>query len=347
MNNMRFIETNHDFMERFVKSVQLKDWGMLRSSLGLRTQATEQFKQNLGMYALGKTNEAILLCHHIGNGLMAYEAAKESMKNIEAMVQVDKDWQSCVGFSLIHDCLGLSLFLANSYDEAEQYCRLAGKYDPNDDRGSGINLDNLTKSRAKGTKWWKVQFGMAHNFYSRATPSRDAGKNAAAMSILHCIIARACDEKHGYEIDQDELFDILDDYLALSLHLYNGVFMKFSSEIQKRNQIVMHANGPDEQYIVYEEPLKYWLELMPDCPEKWKKKFKMHCEMIMSSPFPIFPEIMDRIGGYFPDAQIAKKKCLTCGFMNSEVTPICVKCGSKFLNPVEKQGFFGRWLKRK
>ena len=233
-----------------------------------------------------------------------------------------------MGYSLIHDCLWPGLFLSDSYEEAERYCKLANVYDPGN-RDSETNMANIAKSRANGKKWWEVQFGMAQNFYSRSTPSQDAGKHAAAMSILHCIISRACDEKKGYEIE-NELFDILDDYIVLSIHLYFEIFAKFRSELQKRNQIVLHANGADEQFIVYEEPLKYWLKLMPDCPEKWKEQFEKHYHTLIKSPFPICPDVMEKIGEYFSAAQMVKKKCERCGYENSELSPFCIKCRYKF-----------------
>jgi len=328
MINENFLETNRDYMECYFKGLRFKDWGMLRSSLDMRRKGTELAGRDPGMHAIGKANEVTLLSHHIGDGLGACAAVKESLKNIEAFAQADSAWKSSVGFSLLHDCLGHILNFAESYEEAEQYCELAKIYEPGSQTVE-MNLAIIKEARAKGEKWWKVQFGTAQKFYSRATPSLDAGKHAAGMAVLQCIIARACAEKSGYEIEADDLFDILDDYIALSINLYRELFAKFQTQIQNRNQAVMRANGPEEQYIIFEGPLKHWLELMPDCPEKWKQQLGKYYETLMQSPFPIHPEIMAGIGAYFPDVRVAKKRCERCGYENSGLATVCIKCGNE------------------
>jgi len=69
---------------------------------------------------------------------------------------------------------------------------------------------------------------------------------------------------------------------------------------------------------------------MPDCPEKLKLTFQIYYETIMQIPFPVFPDIMQQIGTFFPDAKVETIICNHCNHENSVVSPICIKCGRHF-----------------
>jgi hypothetical protein len=171
---------------------------------------------------------------------------------------------------------------------------------------NATRINQLREKQESGTKWWEAQFAMAQNFYSRATLESDAGKYAAGMSILHCILDRALNEQSGYEMEENNFFSLLDDFLALSLQTYNGIFQKFIAALPNHPR-VQNADGVDEQYIVFSNPIKYWLQVMPNCPNKWKLTLQGHYETFMRSPFPIYPEMMKKIDIYFTDARIETK----------------------------------------
>jgi hypothetical protein len=292
-----------EFIQKFAESVRLKDFGLLKSSLEKREESTKS-AQNPGYYSIGKTNEAILLSHHIGDGLRAYEAIKEALKNVEAFAKADAEWKAEFRFSPLFDCFGFIGLWTESYEEAIQRAEQAEKWVSMPNNAERIN--QLKEKKASGVKWWETQFAMSQNYYSRTTQESDAGKYAAGMSILHCIIDRAIKEQPGYEMDEDELFDLLDDFLTLSLRTYIGISQKFVAALPN-NPELKYVDGPSEQFIVFQNPFSYWLQLMPDCPQKWKQTFQKHYEVFMGSPFPICPELMKKIGAYFPDSHIKTK----------------------------------------
>jgi hypothetical protein len=318
---------SQEFMYMFVESAQLKDLGLLKSSLEKREEATRLVKNDPGYYAIGKAIEMTLLGHHIGDGLRAYEAAKEALKNVEAFAKADAEWKSKAGFSLLFDCYAFIGQWAASYEESIQYAKQAEKWVsiPN----HIVRINQLREDQKSGVKWWKAQYKMAQSFYSRVSPELDAGKHAGGMSLLHCILDRALKEQPGYEIDENDLFDLLDDFLWLSLQTYNGIFQKFVTALSN-NPKLQHVDGAAEQYIVFLNPIKYWLQLMPECPQKWKPTFQAHYETFMKSPFPIYPEMMKKVGIYFSGAHIETKSCPQCEHVNSALSPICIRCSYSF-----------------
>jgi uncharacterized protein (DUF983 family) len=316
-----------NFLRLYRESIDFKDAGMLQSALSKRQAATELMKHDEGHYALGKANEAILLGHHIGDGLEAYAAGKEALRNISAFAEADAQWKSVFGFSPLLDCFGFIGLWAVSYEEAIRYAEQAERWVsiPN-------NTENIRQLKAKqksGIKWWEMQYATAQNFYSRTTPERDAGKYAAGMSILHCILDRALKEQPGYEMNEDDIFNLLDDFVSLSLRAYNDILQKFVKALA-RDPGLQHVDGPAEQFIVFRNPVSYWLQLMPDCPPKWRSAFQSHYNEFMKSPFPIYPEMMRKIGAYFPDSRVETKKCPQCGSINSAISPVCIRCNCSF-----------------
>ena len=329
---------NRNFVLLFAESMRFKDWGMLRSSLAKREEATALMSGDHGYYSLGKANEATLLGHHIGDGLRAYDATKESLKDMAAFAEADREWQTNLGFSLLNDSLSYAVNYAESYEKAISYCKLAARWSslPNID----LMIRQFESHKAKGIKWWEAQKYLADNFYSRNTQEKDAGKYAAAISILHCIIDRAIKEDPGYEMNSDAIFDILDDYISLTIQAYLQLFMKFRTALQNGDP-VKHVDGAYEQFIIFENPLKNWLKLMPDCSEKDKVVLAKHYEVLMKSPHVPFPQIMAQIGSFFPTATVETKNCPYCGHANSSISPLCVKCGRRFndAKPANKTDF--------
>ncbi|MDR1116393.1 MAG: hypothetical protein LBL33_09695 [Tannerella sp.] len=293
-----------EFIHKFAESIRLKDFGLLKSSLEKREEATKSAKNNPGYYSIGKTNEAILLGHHIGDGLRAYEATKEALKNVKAFAKADAEWKSEFRFSPLLDCFGSIGLWTESYEDAIQQAEQVEKWVPMPN--NAIRVNQLKERQRSGVKWWETQFAMSQNFYSRSTQESDAGKYAAGMSILHCIIDRAIKEQPGYEMDENDLFSLLDDFLWLSFQTYVGISQKFVAALPN-NPELKYVDGPSEQFIVFQNPFGYWLQLMPDCPQKWKLTFQKHYEVFMRSPFPIYPELTKKIGAYFTESRIETK----------------------------------------
>ena len=318
---------NQAYEQIYYESVRFKDWGCLLSSLRKREEATRSVEGDAGYYAIGKANEATLLGHHIGDGLSAYKATIEALKDIGALSEVDESRKGLTGYSILKDCLGFIINWSDCFDEALKYNDLLGQW--TDASIAEAQLKQLTAFQQKGEQWWVVQQSMAYNFYNRNSPGEDAGKYASAQAILQTIIARALEEKPGYDIKEEYMYSILDDFVWLSLRSYGLVFEKFRTALAQ-GAPVANIDGAAEQYMIFEYPLKYWLELMPDMPPKWKPVFKEFYETLKRAPFPIFPDMMDKIGRYFPDATVETKACPYCGFQNSSVSPICVQCGISF-----------------
>ena len=293
-----FNKLNKDFLRHYNQSVRYKDWGMLQSALDERLRATKFVLGNPGQYALSKTTEAVLLMHHIGDGVGAYAALKEALKDIDALAMADKKWKFKKRYSLLKDSLCFVVYLAESYGEAIDYCKKTIQYVPRVQYEKV--LSQLQESRQNGMPWWKMQFYMSQAFCTRTSAAQDNGKYAAGTSILLCILQRASDGKPGYDIDEENIFNMLDDCLSYSVQTYNIIFPKFSKGLKKRKKIVLNADGPKEQFIVFRETLRLWLKLMPYCPEKWKRTFQAHYELFMKSPNRILIEQMDKISNFFP-----------------------------------------------
>ena len=287
---------NEDFFKLFVESVRFRDFGLLKSSLEKREEATLLIKNNAGYYALGKANEATLLGHHIGDGLMAYEASKESLKDLSAFADADQEWRAKARFSLVFESFAFIVNWAESYQEYIKYCELSDHWTniPVND----IRLGEARKYQKKGQMWWKTQFAIAQNFYSRVSQERDAGKHASAMAILNCIIDRAYNEAPGYEMDSKEIFNILDDYIALTIQAYMAILKKYRKALDQGVNLG-NIDAAAEQFIIFKAPLKYWLLLMPHCPKKWIPTFKEYYDRIMRMPVPVYPDIMQQIGVFF------------------------------------------------
>jgi len=302
-----------DFLSLYHESLQCKDLGLLASALRKRQEATARAGGDKGLYALGKANEAMLLGHHIGDGLKAYAAAKEALADRESFAKADAEWEKERGFSLLRDCLGFIVYWSESYKEALLYCEELQKRE-NPPPDIAMTIQQIHDRQREGKSWWEVQKAFAHVFFSRNSPERDLGKYASAMAILHCILAREEGQKSGYEMDEESVFDLLDDYLALSLRSYCVIFKNFRTAID-HGVPLGHVDGPSEQFIIFEEPLKQWLRLMPECPEKWKPTFQSRYKEFMGSPFPMYPSLMRQLGAFFPKAKSGDRRYLLVGVL--------------------------------
>jgi hypothetical protein len=327
---------NQLFLTKFANSVQLKNWGLLSSSLKMRQEATESMKDDPGHFALGKANEHVLHYAHIGDGLNAYATVSEALGNFKDFVEIDKEWRIAAGFSLVTDCLSFAGNLADTWERAETFQRRLLELDPSEPRNAQ-RLEQIQSLRQKGAKWWDTQLGVAHVHYSRTSPELDQGKYQQAMSILHCVLARAIDSQDAYDLDEDTVYDILDDYLLLSNESYKITLARYHQAL-KSGAFADTMDGPKEQFLIFEKPLEIWLELMPDCPPKFKPIFNAFYELLKQSPYPIYPSILDKLGQYFPNASVKVQVCPECGKENSQISSICIYCGSR-LQKSSKKGF--------
>jgi len=329
---------NQDLIRLFAESLKYKDQGLLKSALKKREEAGRLTQGNAEDYSLAKVNEAVLLGHHVGDGIRAYEAAKESLKDIKALERADREWQNTVmRFSPLRDVLGFIVNWAESYEEAISYSKLTEDRYPNDSIAK-MQTQSLIKAQTSGDPWWKTQITIAHQFYSRSVQSEDAGKHASGMAVLHCILARAGKEMPGYDIDASDAFDILDDYVCLSLRAYNEIFEKFRIALSVDTSLGT-VDGAAEQYIIFINPLSIWLEFMSewsDCPATLKTEFQKHYEVFKQSPFPVLPDILNKLASYFPNAKVEIKNCGFCGHGNSTISPVCIKCGHQFNDTMMK-----------
>jgi hypothetical protein len=337
---------NQELIRLFVESTQCKDCGLLKSALEKRRQAGDISRGKPGDYALAKANEAVLLGFHIGDGIGAYEAAKESLKDINSLKQASREWQTTVmAFSPFEDVLCFIINWAESYVEAISYSKLAeDHFDTHEKRSRAkITTESLIKMQNSGKKWWEAQFIIANQFYSRSVQAEDAGKNAAGMAVLHCILERAEREMPGYDMDASKAFDILDDYICLAQEAYIEIAGRFQRALPNEPSL-RYVDGAAEQHIIFANPLKIWLELMDEwseCPVDYRLIFQKRYEILKSSPFPILPELLDKLTPYFHDVKIKTKICSSCGYENSFATSICIKCMHPFNDAKTSINFTG------
>ena len=326
---------NQEFLSLYAESVQLKDWGLLKSALQKRREATQLMKNNDAYYRLGKANEMILLGFHIGDGIQARAACLEALKDLDnngldAFAQLDREWQKQFGISILRDCLEFSFLWAESFQEAINYSVKLVEYFPTDRHKK--RLEEVKESRMKtNNNWYDCQRGYIYNFASRDCVENDNGKYAPAMSMLQCIMQNINLGKSGYVFDDpDKAYlsyeDCLDDCLMFSIKHLSVIAQKYSTEFSKNERQMQGYNPVQEQHIIFENPLQYWLEFMPDCLPKDMEKYRQFYAMYLSAPFQIYPDLMQKLGKYFQGVEVKKTTCPRCGRNYISGTQICAYC---------------------
>ncbi|MDR2442758.1 MAG: hypothetical protein LBE31_04470 [Deltaproteobacteria bacterium] len=130
----------------------------------------------------------------------------------------------------------------------------------------------------------------------------DKGLYAPAMSILQCVLKRIKDQQPGYELrDQDEYstyLHILDDYVVIS-HKYVLILHKRQREAIGGINLDVY----DDFYRVLADPLRFWLDFMPNSQNKDLPTFSPYFQLYYTS-FALFGKMtveMTKLEPFFPE----------------------------------------------
>ena len=302
----------------YEESLVYKDAGMLSSALEKRREATALMLHDKGHYALGKANEAILLGYHIGDGLAAFAAAKESLKDIDAFKKTATEWERTTGLTPFKDIFNIIRQWSESYETCIEYNRLRTKYFPSIETVQ--NLSEIEKASKEEPIWWRTQMAIAYDYYSRERPEMDNGLYGQGMSILQCILERANNEEAGYILEYDEYIHILDDYVMISNMHFNMVLQKYQAKYGQANT---PANS-NELFIILKNVIKVWKDFVPEMREKDKILFTEYYQMywLMLAMLHRQDE-MKPLNEYFPEALM---QCPNCGKQIPKISPMCRYC---------------------
>ena len=316
------------FLQLFQKSVELKNAGLLNSSLKKRIEATgiAETHGNLALRAIGKANEATLLGYHIGDGLAAFEAAKEALSNIELFIAADAEWHELTGLMILDDILGIIRQWSFSFEEFFKYHNLFMQHCPSAEANQ--TLQDTLEQQKQDSRWWIAQLGIAYQKYSRDKPELDAGFYAQGMSILQCILTRAEAEEPGYELNYDEYIHLLDDYIVISQKQANTILLKYQQSHNWDN-----PDDADEIFVILRNPIHIWQKFMPEMQGKDKKLFSDYFQMYWLQLAMIHKQDeMESFYSYFPDAIM---RCPNCGKNISKTSQMCRYCSKIFDNSVK------------
>lgn len=269
------------------EAMKAKDAGMLYTSLQKRREATEVARNMPAWKCFGKHNEMILLGWHIGKGLEARTAAQASMEYPAEYRQLSVELQKKLRFNAYQESISYSILWAETFDEALQLSKKLADWFPSAESMGRFN--QLVDFQEKNTNWGKVQRMFAHTMYSRESPEKDAGNHAAGMSVLECILANA--EKPGYMLEYEEYVDTLDDYCVLSLMYLQSLLPKWARTQQ--------GDPAQELGIVFEGPVKYLADFMPDCLPKDRELFTAYFDALGNFPFMPYVPGYERLAGFF------------------------------------------------
>jgi hypothetical protein len=289
------------FLSLFRESVAFKDAGMLKSAISKRRKATERMKHDEAHYALGKANEAILLGYHIGDGLAAFAAAKEALKNPKVFYDASKEWEKETGLTVFNDIFNIIRQWSASYDECVELNKLRVKWIANNEAKQ--NLAEIEDYRQDEPLWWKAQLSIAYEYYSRERPELDKGLYAQGMSVLQCILSRSSTEEAGYDLDYNAYVHLLDDYIVISIKHFQNILNKYQAKAGLYNT----PDDPEEVLIVLEKTIKIWTDFAPVLETKDKTLFTdyfvdywlmlamIHKESLMNPIAKYLPEAKERI----------------------------------------------------
>jgi hypothetical protein len=307
------------FLNLFQESRAFKDAGMLKSALSKREAATERMKHDKGHYALGKANEAILLGYHIGDGIAAFAAAKEAIKDIGAFQAASEEWEEQTGLTVFDDIFSIIRQWSASYDECVELNKLRVKWFATNEARYG--LTDIENSRRQEPRWWITQLSIAYDYYSLDLPEMDQGLYAQGMSVLQCILSRSLSEEPGYELDYDAYVHLLNDYVVISRKHFLNILNKY----QAKAGLYKTPDNPDEVLIVLENALKIWTDFAPALEAKDKALFTGYFLYYWLSFAMMHKEDrMNPIANYLPDAMV---NCPLCGRRIANGSPMCRYCG--------------------
>jgi tetratricopeptide (TPR) repeat protein len=307
------------FLHLFLESIAFKDAGMLKSALSKRKEATERMKHDEAHYALGKANEAILLGYHIGDGIAAFDAAKEALKNTEVFYTASKEWEKVTGLTVFNDIFNIIRQWSASYDECVELNKLRVRWIA--DNGAKQNLEDIENCRKHEPHWWITQLSIAYKYYSRERPELDKGLYAQGMSVLQCILSRSFTEDDGYNLDYDTYIHLLDDYIVISIKHFQNVLNKY----QIKAGLYNNPDNPEELLIILEKTIKIWTDFASILETKDKALFTDYFVDYWLSLAMIHREsLMNPIAKYLPEAMV---DCPVCGRQIANGSPMCRYCG--------------------
>lgn len=308
-----------DFLRLYEESIAFKNAGLLRSALSKREAATERMKHDERHYALGKANEAILLGYHIGDGVAAFNAAKEALKNIDAFRSISEEWKKLTLTTVFNDIFNIIRQWSTSYDECVELNKLRVKWIANNEARQ--NLADIENCRKQEPHWWKAQLSVAYDYYSRERPEMDKGLYAQGMCILQCILSRSYTEEAGYDLDYDTYVHLLDDYIVISIKHFQNILNKF----QTKTGLYNTPDNPEEMLIILEKPLEIWTDFAPMLEAKDKALFTNYFVDYWLMLAMIHKEsLMNPIAKYLPEAMV---NCPVCGKQIANGSPMCRYCG--------------------
>jgi hypothetical protein len=326
------------YFQYYNKSIKFKDLGYVGQELQNRQLGTAQIIADYAnrpatadettgaVYALGKANEAVTLGYHIGDGLGAYDAALEALKDLPVLSLAESIWRQKMPTTPIKDVLLNIRQWTNGYEECIKYLNLFFERYP--DPTSGAAIEEFRDNQRKGVPWYKVQLNFAYNFYSRETAELDRGFYPPAMSILQCVLKRMQDQQPGYELLQQDEYStylhLLDDYVVIS-HKYVVTLLQRHKEAIGAVNLDIY----DDFYLVLAGPLRFWLDFMPDIQNKDLPTFLPYFQLyyMMFAPFGQLPVELTSLEPFFPEAL---KVCPKCHKKYPVVLDSCAFCAPIF-----------------
>jgi len=309
---------NPQFRILFEESLAYKDAGLLASALKKRQEATALVQHDKGQYALGRACEAILLGYHIGNGVEAFKAAKESLKDMDAFHAAAEEWRQATGLNVFADILNIIRQWAPSYEEYTELNRLRVKWSPSAEAESELN--NIPAMRKELPHWWRAQLLTAYNYYSRQSQEMDRGMYAQGMSILQCILSRAEVEESNYELEYGAFVHLLDDYIVIAKRHADALLYKY----QKKHGQGEVPQDPGELLIVLKNVIDIWNRFAPDMAAKERAVFEDYSQVYWLTLAMVHAQdAMEPLARHYPGAMT---DCPGCGKQIPKASPMCRYC---------------------
>ncbi|MDR1678124.1 MAG: hypothetical protein LBS44_07025 [Deltaproteobacteria bacterium] len=314
---------NEKFMRLFLNSLPLTKAGLLKISL-VKLRAATLTAGDRGWRALGKANEAILLGHHFGDGLAAYEAAKESLVDIREFQAASAEFAEMTQLTVFEDILNMVPGWSESYEECIRLNHIRAEFLPSQE--SNDKLQEIIDLNNQEPEWWRTQLGLAYNFYHCDRPEPDRSLIAQGMSVLQCLLRRALDESPGYNLTADQIEAVLLDYIFIGYKQFEVLRDRYQAKWGAGNYL-----PKDDILAVANNILDIWLEVASKLPT-WKKENRKEGEKTLGYYWIFFDsfsakEVLLPLTKYFKKAMMVCKKC---GQPIPKVATTCRNCLIQF-----------------
>ncbi|MDR1678123.1 MAG: hypothetical protein LBS44_07020 [Deltaproteobacteria bacterium] len=327
---------NQEFMRLFRESQSLTEAGRLKSSLE-KLQAATLTADDRGWRALGKANEAILLGNHLGDGLAAYKAARESLSYIKDFQSASAEFAEMTQLTVFEDILNILPRWSENYEECLRLNQIRVVFLPSQE--SNDKLQEIMDLKSQETEWWLTRLGLAYNFYGSERPEPDLSRIAQGMSVLQCLLRRALDETPGFNLTAEQFEAVLLDYIFIGY--------KYLEVLRKR----LRSKGGDgksrdkeEILAVAGNILDIWLEVAPDIPT-WKKENRKEFEDVFGY-YWLFLDSFNSLDNFEAKHEMlpltkyfkkAMRTCIKCRKPIPKVATFCRNCLWKSIQKVDLQ----------